>query len=485
MKRLRIASASATRLAVLAARPRAAAALASALLAVLLAAGCMQRPAYQRPPAATPDVYRDAYRDGKNETESIGDQKWFDVFKDEALQELIRRAIANNYDVKIAATRMLEAEEQITIARAGQFPSLTGNGGMTTQRSAKTGPFPAYGVTLGQLGVSGTYTADFWGKYRAATDVARANLLAAGWAKQVVLTTLVANVAAGYFTLRELDLELDIAQRTMRSRNESLELVKTLESHGLTSLIDVRQGEQLVETAAAQIPVLEKQITQQENALSALMGSNPAAIRRGLAIGAEPHAPEIPAGLPSALLERRADIRQVEAQLIAADAEITVARADLFPQITLTGTGGFQSSSLTRWLTGSGFFGSLAAGAVGPIFNSGRIRANIRLTEDQKQEIVLNYRKTIQQALREVADGLIAYRKNREFREEQERLLAATQDAVRLSNLRYNAGESNYLEVLTNETNVFQAELTLAQARGGELLALVQLYQALGGGWQQ
>jgi multidrug efflux system outer membrane protein len=451
------------------------------LVAVCLLAACTPRPAFQRPPVTAPDVYRA----GTPEAASIGDQKWFEVFKDESLQELIRKAIADNYDVKIAATRMLEAETQIVITRSAQFPVLTGNTGMTTQRSAKAGPFPAYGVTAAQLGVAGSWNADFWGKYRSATDASRANLLAAGWAKQEVLSTLVSNVAAGYFFLRELDLELEIAKRTVTSRKESLDLVKTQEDHGLVSLIDVRQGEQLVDTAAAQIPQLERQIEQQENAISVLLGANPGAVKRGLAIAAQPHLPEVPAGLPSALLERRPDIQQIEAQLIAADAQIAVARADIFPQIALTGTAGFQSSSLTRLFASSSLFGSLAAGLVEPIFNAGRIRANIRLTEQQKQELVLTYQKTVQEAFREVADGLVAYRKNREFREEQERLLAATQDAVRLSNLRYRAGESNYLEVLTNETNVFQAELTLAQARGGELLALVQLYQALGGGWQQ
>jgi multidrug efflux system outer membrane protein len=280
-------------------------------------------------------------------------------------------------------------------------------------------------------------------------------------------------------------LELEVSKRTVASRRESLDLTKTLEEHGLVSLIDVRQGEQLVDTAAAQIPQLERQVEQQENAISVLLGGSGSPIKRGLGIGVQPHLPEVPAGLPSALLERRPDIKQIEAQLIAADAQIAVARAEIFPQISLTGTAGFQSSSLTRLFAGSSVFGSLAAGLVEPIFNAGRIRANIRLTEQQKQELVLSYQKAVQEAFREVADGLIAYRKNREFREEQERLLAAVQDSVRLSNLRYRAGESNYLEVLTNETNVFQAELTLAQARGGELLALVQLYQALGGGWQQ
>jgi multidrug efflux system outer membrane protein len=451
------------------------------LIAASLLAGCAPRPAFQRPPVTAPEVYRA----GTSETTSIGDQKWFDVFKDESLQELIRKAIADNYDVRIAATRVLEAQTRIVITRSAQFPALSGTGGITTQRSAKSGPFPAFGVTAAQLGVSGSYNADFWGKYRSATDASRANLLAAGWAKQEVLTTLVSNIAAGYFFLRELDLELEISKRTVAARKESLDLIKTLEGHGLVSLIDVRQAEQLVETASAQIPQLERQIEQQENALSVLLGSNPGTIQRGLDIGAQPHLPVVPAGLPSGLLARRPDIQQIEADLIAADAQIAVARAEIFPQISLTATAGFQSSALTRLFSGSGIFGSLAAGLVEPIFNAGRIRANIRLTEQQKQEIVLTYQKTVQEAFREVSDGLIAYRKNREFREEQERLLAAVQDAVRLSNLRYRAGESNYLEVLTNETNVFQAELVLAQARGGELLALVQLYQALGGGWQQ
>ena len=296
------------------------------IVTACLLAGCAPRPAFQRPPVTAPDVYRA----GTSEAASIGDQKWWEVFKDESLQELIRKAVADNFDVKIAATRMLEAETRIVITRSAQFPVLNGTGGMVTQRSAKSGPFPAFGVTAAQLGVAGSFNADFWGKYRSATDASRANLLAAGWAKQEVLNTLVANVAAGYFLLRELDLELEVAKRTVGSRKESLDLIKTLEEHGLITLIDVRQAEQLVDTAAAQIPQLERQIEQQENAISVLLGANPGAIKRGLAIGAQPHMPEVPAGLPSALLERRPDIRQIEANLLAADAQIAVARAEIF-----------------------------------------------------------------------------------------------------------------------------------------------------------
>jgi multidrug efflux system outer membrane protein len=455
---------------------------ATPFLIVAMLAGCMARPpAFQRPPVNAPDVFRAApSADGS----SLGDQKWWNVFEDESLQALIRKALADNFDVKIAANHILQATEQVTITRADQFPTLNGTASGTTQRSAQSGPFPAFGVTSGQFGVAGSWNLDFWHRYRSATEAARATLLATEWAKQEVAATLVANVANGYFSLRELDLELEIAKQAVARRGESVDLTKTQEEHGLISLIDVRQAEQLVAAAAAQIPDIERRIEQQENALSTLAGANPGPIVRGRKLVDEPHAPEVPVGLPSALLERRPDIRQIEEELIAAGAEITVARAAIYPQISLTGSGGLQSSALTRLFTGSAGFGSFAASLVQPIFEAGRIRANIRLSEERQQELVLTYQKTVQQAFQNVSDALIGYRKNREFREQQETLVTVTRDAVRLSNLRYNAGEANYLEVLTNETNALNADLGLAQARRNELLSLVAIYQALGGGWQ-
>jgi multidrug efflux system outer membrane protein len=326
---------------------------------------------------------------------------------------------------------------------------------------------------------------DFWGKFRRATEAARANLLASKWARQEVVSTLVANVADAYFQLRALDLQLEISKRTLDSRQESLHLTRILANGGATSLLDVRQAEQLVFTAGAEIPALEQQVEQQENFLSILLGQNPGDIPRGQTLTEQRQPPQVPPGLPSSLLERRPDIRQAEEQLVAANAEIGVARAAYFPDISLSGSGGFQSSALTNLFSGPAGAWSFGASLAQPIFTGGRLRSGVRLAEAQQQTATLFYQQSIQEAFRSVSDALVAYRKTREFRAQQELLFESAKDAARLSQMRYTGGATGYLEVLTNETNAFSAELGLVQARLNELLALVELYEALGGGWQQ
>ncbi len=417
--------------------------------------------------------------------ESLGDQKWWEVFQDQQLQDLIRTALQHNYDVRIAATRILEAQAQVGITRADQLPTISGGVEAVNQRSARTKFFPAFETSSNQVDLSLAWELDFWGKYRRATESARANLLATQWARQAVISTLVSDVAAAYFQLRELDLELEISRRTLASRRDSLQLTQTLASGGATSMLDVRQAEQLVFTAAEAIPDLERRIEQQENFLSILLGNNPGPITRGTKLTEQPHAPEIPAGLPSSLLERRPDIRQAEAQLIAANAQIGVAKAAYFPQITLTASGGYQSSALTSLFTGPAGLWNFGGSLVQPIFTGGRIRSNVKFTEARQQEAALIYQQTIQQAFRGVSDALVEYRKDREFGEQQEQLTFSAQDAARLSETRYRGGATSYLEVLTNETNYFDAELGLAQAQLNELLGLVRIYRNLGGGWQE
>jgi multidrug efflux system outer membrane protein len=298
------------------------------------------------------------------------------------------------------------------------------------------------------------------------------------------MATLVAALATDYFQLRQLDLQLEISKNTLNSRQDSLELTKTLEEHGINSLLDVRQSEQLVYTAATEVPDLERQIQQEENALSILLGANPEDIPRGLKLTEQPHAPEVPVGLPSSLLERRPDIREAEENLIAANAQIGVARAAYFPQISLTGTAGYESPKLTNLFTGPAGVWSLAGSLTQPIFEAGRLKNGVRLAEAEHEQMLLTYQQTIQGAFRDVSNALVAYRKNREFRIQQQHLADSAEDAAKLSEVRFKAGTTDYLEVLTNETNYFSAELGLAQAQGNELTALVSLYQALGGGWQ-
>lgn len=484
--------------------------LPAALLASILLTGCTVGPRYKRPAIDTPAVYRSAETTGNTQSSqtphdpegnalpgqsqtpptsalSLGDEKWWEVFGDPQLQQLIRIAIKQNYDVGIAAERVLEAQAQLGVTRSQQFPQISAGGSYTAQQfpSAQFGGLGSFVSHVGELTSSASWNLDFWGQFRSATRAARAQLLESRFNQLAVVDTLILNVASGYFQLRTLDLELDIAKRTLASRQESLKLTQTLESGGSTSLLDVRQAEELVNTAAAQIPDLERQITQQENALQTLLGQNPGPITRGLPIDQQPRLPVVPAGLPSSLIERRPDIRAAEQALIAANAEIGVARAAYFPAISLTGQVGTGSNALNTLFQQQSLLYSYGAAVTQPIFTAGRLRNNVRLTEAQQREALLTYKKTIAQAFQDVSNALIAYQKFREFREEQERLVSASRDAVDLSNQRYQGGYSSYLDVLTNQTTLFSGELTLATAREEEMLSLVQLYTALGGGWQQ
>ena len=462
--------------------------LTALLLMMLLTAGCVVGPNYKRPSANVPGTYRGATPQeaaAQPPVESLGDQKWWQVFQDKQLQELIHTALQQNYDVRIAATRILQAQARVGIARADQLPTISGGADALNERNPKIKPQPGYDTSANQLDLALAWELDFWGKYRRASEAARANLLATEWAHKAVISTLVSDVATAYFQLRALDLELEISRRTLASRQDSLQLTQRLANGGATSMLDVRQAEQLVSIAAETIPDLERRIEQQENYLSTLLGNNPAPIARGAKLTDQPHLPEIPAGLPSDLLERRPDIRQAEAQLIAANAQIGVAKAAYFPQISLTGSGGFQSSALTNLFNGPSGMWNFGGTLVQPIFNGGRTRSNVKLTEARQQEAVLTYQQTIQQAFRGVSDALVEYRKDREFRQFQQQLALSAQDAAHLSEIRYRGGAASYLEVLTNETNSFAAELGLAQAQSNELVALVRIYGNLGGGWQQ
>src|SRR5262249_34231940 len=313
----------------------------------------------------------------------------------------------------------------------------------------------------------------------------RANLLATEWGQRAVITSLISNVATAYFQLRELDLEMEISRQTLTTREESLRLVKVRAQGGVTSLMDVRQSEQLVYFAAASIPDLERRIEQQENFISVLIGRNPGPIVRGRPLVDKVIPATVPAGLPSALLERRPDIQAAEQLLVAANARIGVAKAAYFPQISLTGTGGFQSTALTNLFTEPAGHWNVGAQLTQPIFAGGRIRSGVRLSKAQQEEAVLAYQQTIQRAFRDVSDSLIAYKKNQEFRQQQELLTKAAEDATRLSDVRYRGGAASYLEVLDSDTRYFSARLGLAQADLNERLALVQVYNALGGGWEQ
>ena len=454
------------------------------VVSLLLLSSCAVGPKYKRPTTAVPDSYRGATPDQHAGT-ALGEEKWWAVFEDPGLQSLVREALTQNYDVRIAAERVLQAQAALGITRADQFPTITGGLSAFNERFPKTRVTPEFETSPIQANLSLAWELDFWGKFRRATVAARANLLANEWAHRAVISTLVSNVAAAYFQLLELDAEMQISKSALTSRQESLRLVEIRAKGGNTSLMDVRQSEQLVYTAAAAIPDLERRTEQQENFISILVGRNPGPITRGKPLLEQVVPPTVPAGLPSTLLARRPDIQSAEQQLIAANARIGVARAAYFPQITITATGGYQSPALTDLFSGPSGLWSFGGQLIQPIFTAGRIRSNVRLTESQQREAVLFYQQSIQQAFREVADALVAYRKQQEFRQQEELLTAAAEDATRLANTRYRGGVTSYLEVLDSDTRYFDAQLGLAQAQLSERIALVQVYSALGGGWQQ
>ncbi|HWC16038.1 MAG TPA: efflux transporter outer membrane subunit [Terriglobales bacterium] len=458
-----------------------------AIVAVLaLQTGCLMGPKYKRPTVDVPQEYRAPAPQQAAQASSLGNEQWWQVYQDSVLTQLIHTAIAQNYDVRLAATRVLEAQAQLGITRANQLPSANVGADVFSQQNAKvTNLFPAYQVNGGELNLSVIWNLDFWGKYRRQTEAARAQLLATEWGQRAVISSLVGNVATAYFQLRALDNELEISRRTLASRQRSLQLTQTLESHGGASGLDVSQAEQLVYTASETIPDLERQIHQQENVLSVLLGENPQSIPRGRALTEQPVPQNVPAGLPSELLERRPDVRQAEEIMVAANAQIGVAKASFFPSISLTGLGGLESNALNNFISQPSEMWSSAVSVTQPVFQGGALRSGLKLARANWQGSVLAYQQTVQNALEQVSNALIASQKDREFREQQGLLTQAAQHTNQLSEVLYKNGGASYLQVLTSETNYFSAELNLVQAELNERLALVQLYQSLGGGWQQ
>ena len=457
------------------------------LLSGALLASCTLGPDYKRPIVQTPAQFRHA--SGAATPDSLADLKWFELFKDDALTGLVGTALKQNFELRIAAERVLQARALYGITRADQYPAVGGSVDLNAVRSSQVGANAAVprgadtDVTYAQAGFSVGWELDVWGRLRRLSEAARAQYLATEEARRGVITTLVADVSDTYLKLRALDLELEIATRTRDLATESLRLTEARRTRGVASGVDVRQSEQLLYTATGQIASLEREITQTENALSLLLGQMPGDVSRGRPLAAFQAPPAVPAGLPSALLERRPDIREAEQQLIAANAEIGAARAEYFPRISLTGFFGAQSRALSDLLTGPARLASASVGAAAPIFNAGRTRANVRFTEAVQRERVVNYQRAIYAAFRDVADSLAAHTKTGEQRAQQERLVEALRDSARLSTQRYEGGLDSYLPVLDAQRNLFQGELELARLRQLELASIVQLYRALGGGW--
>jgi NodT family efflux transporter outer membrane factor (OMF) lipoprotein len=455
----------------------------------LAAASCTLGPNYKRPVVAVPETHRGS-TEPAGTAASLADLRWFELFNDDTLTQLVTAALKENFELRIAAERVLQARAAYGITRSEQFPSVDASADVVAARASKRGATPSFpgadtSITYTQAGFSFGWELDVWGRLRRASEGARAQYLATEEARHGVITTLVADVSQTYLAIRALDLELQIARRTRDVANDSLRLVQARRTGGVASGLDVRQAEQLLYTASGEIANLEREIAQAENALSLLLGRVPGDIPRGRPLEAFQAPPSVPAGLPSALLERRPDIRQAEQELVAANAQIGVAKAEYFPRISLTGFLGVQSRALSNLLTGPAGLANVTAGAAAPIFNAGRTRSNVQLAEAVQRELVVNYQRSIYSALRDVSDALAAHAKTREQRAEQERLVQALNEAARLATERYQGGLDSYLPVLDAQRNLFQGELELARLRERELASIVQLYRALGGGWER
>jgi multidrug efflux system outer membrane protein len=467
--------------------------LGSTLTITALLSGCMVDPHYQRPVVTAPAVYRDATPASpltenapNNESPSLGDLKWSEVFKDERLKTLIAEALTNNYDLRIAAARVLEQQAQVGIVRSQSLPTVSGGAAYSTIGipTNALGPGSASTFHGGGLTAVAAWNLDFWGLYRRQTEAERANLLATEWGRRATVSAVVINVATSYIQLRSLDAELEIERKTLGSKQESLRLITLRENVGSATMTDVHQAQQLLDNTEAAIPGLERQTHQEENNISLLLGGDLGQISRGSKTLLLVDPQEIPPGIPSQLLERRPDIQAAEAKMIAANARIGVARAQFFPQVSITGMGGTATSQFDKLFNTDSRFWFGAISVTQPLFVGGKLKNNLRLAEETQKETALTYRQTIATAFKDVSNALIACYKSKESRVLQEK---ETKEAIDIRNLalaRYSNGRTGYLEVLASDMKLYSEEMSLVNSRQQEALSLVQLYSALGGGWK-
>jgi multidrug efflux system outer membrane protein len=463
------------------------------LLTALALTGCAVGPNYHRPAVQTPPAFHGSEQSQQTEPQSasFADLPWWQVFHDPQLQDLIRTALKQNYDLQLAVERVNAARAQVGITRSNEFPQVsldpTFSGGKNDQ-NIKSNVFSLAGDVVFQM--------DLFGRYRRATEAARAQLLGTQDAQQTVILTLVSDVASDYFLLRDLDLQLQITKETVRTQEDSVKLTEARLQHGVATTLDVLQARQVLDTANAQIPDLERQIGQTEDAINILLAKYPDNVPRGQALGietpdgwtwSESLPPQLPAGLSSELIERRPDIREAEQNLVAANANIGVAKAMFFPQISLLGSGGAafgHSQSGGSHIPAPPGVGTYTAALSQPIFEGGALRNNLRLAKSEQRQALIGYQQSIQRAFGDVSDALIGYEKYHRVRERQEQSVKDLQESVNVSLMRYKGGTATYLSVLDSQRSLFNAELTLAQARNNEYQSLVQLYKALGGGWK-
>jgi multidrug efflux system outer membrane protein len=424
-----------------------------------------------------------------SQAESLADIPWWELFKDPVLQQLSREALANNYDLRVAAARVEEARAQIGVARSFLYPQLSANaGGTAEQVSRRTDPSQSVGASRSYqnwlLGLSMAWEFDVFGRIRRETEAATGIFLATEQARRGVLIALIADVAQSYFILRELDLELEISRRTLRVNDETVEFYRRRLFGGVSNQLELDQSLANRSRTAATIPELERQIATQENLINFLVGRNPGSIPRGAALTDQYQPPTVPVGLPSDLLERRPDVKAAEDLLLAANANIGAAKALFFPSFSMTAALGGASHDLSNIMDKRAAIWSAAGGVLQPIFQGWRIFFNYEATKARYDQALAQYERAAQNGFREVADALVSVEKLQELRAELEKSVEALGNAARLSRLRYDTGLANYLEILIADQQLFDQEILLARARGSQLTAVVQLYRALGGGWQ-
>ncbi|MGV8075190.1 MAG: efflux transporter outer membrane subunit [Syntrophobacteraceae bacterium] len=458
----------------------------------LILSSCSLAPKYDRTPGEVPQEFR--FRESGGEPqgaqESFAGLGWWEIFEDPQLQSLVRTALEHNYDVQLAAARVEESRALVGVSRSLWLPQINGSYSFQNERLTEVGHPPLSSFIdptddVNQLSLDLFWEIDLFGRLRSQTDAAKAELFASEWARQAVFSSVVADVAQAYFELRILDYQLEISQRTVKAYENSLALVTLRFERGVVSKQDIYQVQALLHTARSTIRDVERKIAQKENQICILLGINPQPIARGRSVEDLIVRAGVPPGLPSEILERRPDVRQAEELLIASNYMIGAARAEFFPRISLTGLLGTQSVALSDLFTGPAKIWSIGPGVTLPIFQSGRLMSNLKTTEARQRQSLTIYQQTVRQAFREVADGLIAHTKFREFEEEQRALVTSYQNYSRIANIRYKGGIESYLAVLDADRQLFSAELDLATARQNQLLTIVQLYKALGGGWQK
>ncbi len=459
----------------------------SAVVVCLFFTGCAVGPDYSRPPVSTPDNYRGLQ--GTPTPESLADVAWWEVFKDPVLQELTREALRNNYDLRTAAARVEEARSQIGVARSFLYPQVSFNGGGSVQQVSRLSEPPqSFGASRTYqnwaAGFGMVWEMDVFGRVRREAEAANAVYFASEMDRRGVMIILIADIAQSYFSLRELDLELEISRRTLRVNDETVAYYQRRLDGGVSNQLELDQAIANRSRTASVIPDLERRIAVQENLISFLQGRNPGAIPRGTVLTDQYQPPAIPTGLPSALLERRPDVQSAEQLLVAANANIGAAKALFFPNFSLSAALGSNSHELSNIVDRRTAIWSVSGGLFQPIFQGWRIFWNYEGTKARFDQALAQYEKAAQNGFREVADSLVNIEKLKDVRFELEISVQALANAARLSRLRYDTGLANYLEILIADQQLFDQELLLARARGDQINAVVQLYRALGGGWQ-